>query len=556
MEISIPALKQIVKESEFHRNNMEKMKEDFEFFEKNPIPVITYKQFRRFFDDGNRIIYEREYYFARRERLVKCALLYMVYDDQKYLDMLEDVIWTICDEYTWCLPAHLWGKDFENVAGYRYIIDLFAAETGFTLSEILYLLGDKFSDMVKKRIDHEVKERIIDAFLNRKEGFHFEQNTNNWSAVCGGSVGITFMYRATKEQFEKAYPRIEAAMKCFLSGYGDDGCCLEGLGYWEYGFGFYTYFGEMLRRYTDGKIDYFADAKIEKIATYQQMAMLRDNKTISFSDGFETGMFHTGLANFLAKQYPSVHVPQAQYAKAPDNDHNYRWGPLLRNFVWAHGAQYATENQTGYTFKEDAQWYINTRERYAFAAKGGHNDEPHNHNDVGNFLFIVEDETDFADLGCGEYTRGYFGADRYNIVNNASFGHSIPEINGIGQKAGREYFGEVICENETTFELQLKNAYDVEGLESYVRRFDLNENGFTITDTFEGKIETVKERFVTKIQPVFSGNEVKVGKSTLILESEPAISSLNFSNHNAAQDTVYFIDAKVTGNAFKCEIII
>ncbi len=556
MEISLASIKKTVKVSSLHQQYMEKLKEDFALFEKNPIPVITYHKFRRFFDDGNRFEYERKFYFPRRERLSKCAILYMVYGEQKYLDMLEDVIWTICDEYTWSLPAHLWGKDFENVAGYRYQIDLFAAETGFALSEIYYLIGDKFSDMLRKRVEHEVKERIIDAFLNREGGYPFENKVNNWSAVCGGSVGAAFIYLATREQFDMAYPRIKASIECFLRSYGDDGCCEEGIGYWEYGFGFYTYFGELLRRYTNGKIDYFADEKIKNMAGFQSVAILRDNKTISFSDGFETTQPHLGLATFLATEFEDVTVPPIKYAKSPDDDHCYRWCAMIRDFAWYDADVKYSGNDEKYIFKADAQWYIKTTKDYAFAAKGGNNNEPHNHNDIGNFQFIAGDDIIFADLGSGEYTKEYFGAGRYNIINNAAAGHSIPEINGVNQLPGAEYQGQVISQDENHFKLQLKNAYPECGLKSCVRCFEFNDKGFTLTDTFDGNITAVKERFVTNLVPVVTGNKVKLGNVTLVLDNEPVVSSMTYKNHSAMERTVYFIDADVTSGKFVVEVIL
>lgn len=558
MNISAEAVRKTVQTSPLHQKYMEKMKKDFEYFEKTPIPVITYSLFRRFYDDGNRIVYEHKYYFKRRERLAKCALLYMVYKEKKYLKMLEDVIWTICDEFTWSLPAHIWGDDFENVSGYRYLIDLFAAETGFALSEIYYLLKEDFSDMLRKRVEYEVKDRIIDAFLNRTQGFPFETKINNWSAVCAGSVGAAFIYMADRSMFDKAYPRIQAAINCFLKSYGDDGCCAEGLGYWEYGFGFYTYFGELLRRYTEGETDYFADEKVHNIAKFQQTAILRGCRTISFSDGFETTLFHQGLSRFLANEFDDVRIPDMRYDKTPDDDSCFRWAAILRDFVWTYDAMEIDNDTETYEYKENAQWYIKKCSGYSFAAKGGNNAEPHNHNDLGHFMLAVKDETPLTDLGSGEYTREYFGAGRYDIVNNASWGHSIPEINGISQQEGEQYRTQVLNADEKQFALQLKNAYDIKELDSFIRRFEFSQSGVTITDSFEGAITSVKERFITKTEPEVQGSVVKIDGITMVFEkgAQPCITSYEFKNHDAETETVYFIDVMTTGKTFKAEIIV
>ena len=72
--------------------------------------------------------------------------------------MLEDTMWAICDEYTWALPAHMNGNQgiYVNYQSDRYTIDLFAAETGQALAEIIRLLGDKLNPLVVKRAKEEI----------------------------------------------------------------------------------------------------------------------------------------------------------------------------------------------------------------------------------------------------------------------------------------------------------------------------------------------------------------------------------------------------------------
>jgi hypothetical protein len=116
---------------------------------------------------------------------------------------------------------------------------LFAAETGQALSEILYLIGDKLDTHVSTRIRYEVNRRIINSFINKR--FPFEDSMSNWATVCSGSVGMTFIYMAP-EKFSLIKERVRACFLNYLSGFGDDGACAEGVGYWVYGFGYYLYF--------------------------------------------------------------------------------------------------------------------------------------------------------------------------------------------------------------------------------------------------------------------------------------------------------------------------
>ncbi len=56
-------------------------------------------------ETGNRSIYERPY-FERRNDCAYVAFSYWLTKDEKYIKQLIDLIFMICDEYTWCLPAH------------------------------------------------------------------------------------------------------------------------------------------------------------------------------------------------------------------------------------------------------------------------------------------------------------------------------------------------------------------------------------------------------------------------------------------------------------------
>jgi len=70
------------------------------------------------------------------------------------------------------------------------------------------------------------------------------------------------------------------------------------------------------------------------------------------------------------------------------------------------------------------------------AAKGGHNSESHNHNDIGNFIVFANGQPMLIDAGVGTYTAATFGANRYSIWTMQSAYHNLPTVNGIMQQAG------------------------------------------------------------------------------------------------------------------------
>lgn len=58
------------------------------------------------------------------------------------------------------------------------------------------------------------------------------------------------------------------------------------------------------------------------------------------------------------------------------------------------------------------------------AAKGGHNGESHNHNDIGNFIVYADGEPEIIDVGNCVYTAKTFGAERYELMNTRSSNHN------------------------------------------------------------------------------------------------------------------------------------
>jgi hypothetical protein len=79
------------------------------------------------------------------------------------------------------------------------------------------------------------------------------------------------------------------------------------------------------------------------------------------------------------------------------------------------------------------------RDGFYLAAKGGHNDESHNHNDVGNFIAYYDGDPVLIDAGAQTYTAATFSSRRYELWNNQSGFHNLPTINGVMQREGRAF---------------------------------------------------------------------------------------------------------------------
>lgn len=530
-DLSLPAdARQKVLDNAWIKPYLDSVKEAAESFRGKPIPSIPYSCFKLFHETGDRWMFEDSEvgYFPRRGRLAAFAVLSWLYGREEDLHELEDTIWAICDEYTWSVAAHLKPDAYTTqLQDEDYMVDLFASETAQALSEISFLLGDALPPIIKKRIDHLVKRRVLDRVL--VEEFNWMHAASNWAAVCAGSVGMAAIYtlRDDEERLAEVLERVWPAFDSFLSSFAEDGSCLEGIGYWNYGFGYYISFADLILRRTAGKIDLFAPEKVKKIALFQQKCYFAGGRTVSFSDGNSRASFAPGLSSYLSRKFDGVIIPPSASMADFNEDHCHRWSNVLRNLLWSVDAS-DTQNLSGCYPLPSAQWYLcSAANGVGLAAKAGHNGEPHNHNDVGNLEIFKNGEEILCDLGSGEYTRQYFSDQRYTFITCGSQGHSVPMIDGCTQKAGREAAATDVSVCETGIAMELAPVYGLEALSSLRRciAFDAETGKTTLIDrfVFDGGKHKVQERFVTYGNVQVDGDRVRLfcGDQTMMIQFDP-----------------------------------
>ena len=495
-------------------------------------PVLTEELFSLYEKTGNRLEYERVY-FERRKFLSVLAIAGGVSADRdgelakQFEQKLEFVIQDICRETTWALPAHIdRSKD-----GWENTIDLFAAETAFYLAEISQIHRDHLSEETVCQVQQEVLRRVLMPFARSKRPYAFwEQCEMNWNAVCNGAIGCAALWllqdNNMSELLEQIVNRVTENLPYYLEGFSKDGVCLEGPSYYTYGLTFYFAFCDLLQRFTGSDRDLLEHSRLEKIVVFLQKCYLPGGYTISFSDGNVQEKFRFGLQTFMAMSFDGVELPEVSLAAGPWDDDCYRYATLSRDIEWTRRylEKYGEKNtkidvvmnectfskeavinqRTSIDFFPDAQWAIMRRANSAIAIKGGHNDEPHNHNDVGSVMYVADGNLLLTDLGAGEYTREYFGEGRYENLCCSSVGHSVPSIDGNGQKAGKEYRATEFNQMEDSVTLSIAQAYDLQEEESILRNVFLRakDGGLVILDVFklqEGRQAT--ENFVTPICP-------------------------------------------------------
>jgi hypothetical protein len=537
------------------------------------MPPLTEELFALYENTGNRLKYEAVY-FLRRKFLAVFGMLSILYKEQEDIKKLEEVLTDICLEECWALPPHV---NKQGNKDWRITIDLFASETAQAITEISTLLSEELSSNIKELIRKNVLDRVIDPFYESSIPYGgWEECHHNWCAVCAGSIGSASIYLFSHEEakLNKYMERICNSLTHYIEGFPEDGTCMEGISYFTYGMTYYTTFAEQIYEYTKGKTDLFHSDKLRKIGEFQQKCYFSGGHTINFSDGSSNDRFKIGLTSYLALRFPTVFIPNMDMAAEFDTDPCYRWAAIYRDYIWTQkyienyqdmvkegvDDENGVENQyTGQVVLPDAGWSIcQSRAGAGFAIKGGHNEEPHNHNDIGSFLYVNNKDILLAELGAGEYTKDYFNENRYTILCNNSLGHSVPIINGKGQQAGRDFgCSKFETDGRGKTLLEISGAYEKGSIDSLERAtyFNLESGETIIEDTFKGldKLNCVTENLITYYQPVIIDNLIFIyGEYSAIkivvenLEDTIKILTKYHYDHSGKEVMVYLIQWEVS----------
>jgi len=508
--------------------------------------ALKFSDYMMFLETGIRTQYERGY-FERRNDCSYLSVAYWITEDNKYKDTLIDLIFYICDEYTWCVPAHAFLlNDKPSSKEMIENIDLFQAETARLLTDIAVLVGEKLPYYVNDRIEYEIRRRIIGPIKHSE--FHWQKPTcrTNWAAVCAGGVATALLCFGEDADINEAMPSLYSSVEHFLLGYNDDGCCMEGGVYWEYGFGYFVIFARLVYEYTKGTVNYFTREKVKNIATFIQKIRMGKSKAVSFSDSSSSFDFSPGLICCLKSIYQDdIVLPPLEFATYKGNVYS------MKELLWFDADYSEGTGKEETTFFENAQWFIKSNECFCFAAKAGNNNEPHNHNDVGSFMIVTQnDDIPLIDLGAAIYTKETFEREhRYNMLNNSSRGHSVPIING--QYQGAEdirYAAKNVKVGIDYFEADIENAYEEGLIKRINRRFELKEKSVLLCDTFEysAVTEEIVERLVSCIKPEIHSGYVDLKTAKIMYDNEKYtvnISEDKYSVHTSNEPVkVYLID--------------
>ncbi len=431
---------------------------------------------------------------ARHGRLVPLVWAECLEDKGRFKAGIARQLEEYLKEPTWTLPAH--DRSLGSFRGTAYEIDLAASATAFELAQALWLLEDRVEPALRGRVVAELERRIFAPFratLRTGKSHWWLRGQNNWNAVClAGTVGAALA--ALPDRFDRALfvAAAEHYSRNYLAGYTADGYCSEGIGYWNYGMGNYVILREHLWQATGGQVDLFADPKVRAVALFGIRTEILDGVFPAIADCRPGSRPAAQILRYCSLAL-GLGLRGHEAGWDPRGARDLVTGPM-ENFpnslARARPAERAADSVGPRTWFSEAGLFIGrpatgATARLAVALKGGHNDEHHNHNDLGSFSIVQGGQLLVGDPGGPfAYNARTFSNQRYTAFKLfSSYGHPVPRVDGQDQQPGREAAARVLAERATaneagdTFALDLRAAYPVPGLQTLTRTFGYRRVG-------------------------------------------------------------------------------
>jgi len=394
------------------------------------------------------------------------------------------------------------------------VVDLFAGDTAADLAWIWYFFHDEFdkiSPVISKRLKDELQKKILDPFYERYDFWWItgwdEGNVNNWNPWCNYNVltCIALLEDDPEKKRTGIYKTMES-VDLFINSYPNDGGCDEGPSYWAVAGGKLFDYLNLLKKITGGRADLFNQEIIKNIGRYIYRVYISKSDNgefyVNYSDSpakikQDPGLifrFGWAIEDPVMKSFGSFLLAGSKYG---EEEIPGRIGEVLENLFNLKGWQDSPALEPMITdfYFPDREIAIArdqaTSKGFYFAAKGGSNNEGHNHNDVGSFMFYYDGEPVLIDVGVGTYTRETFSSQRYHIWTMQSNYHNLPFVNGYGQSAGGNFKARDSKlrrgKNEVSFSTDIAKAYPPEAkLDRWVRTCTLKRGkNFCIRDRYQ-----------------------------------------------------------------------
>ncbi len=478
---------------------------------KQPIPALPATMALEFVRTTNRSHYEAAS-FARRNLLMDLVVAESVEGKGRFMDPIVDLVWAICEESAWGIPAHLGvqktGNGLPNTDDRT--VDLFGAETGAIMALTDYLVGDKLakiSPLIRPRIYRETNERLLTPIqqANRYGWLKPTAKVNNWNPwIMANWLTATLLLEPNADRRSQMTYAAMQGLDIYLNGLGENGGCDEGPSYW-FAAGACVFDAlDLLHSASNGKLNVYREPLIRNMASYVYKMHIDHAYFVDFADADPTlkpdglMLYRFGkqisddtLTRFGQWAYQTFHV-----SESTSNTHRTQGFHRQRQLQNLLAIPQMVPPATPFVgvrnvWFPDVQVMTARSDKLYLATHAGHNNESHNHNDVGDFILYVNGKPVIIDAGRGTYTGKTFSGKRYtDLWWTQSHYHNLPTVNGLAQPAGRQYEAQAVkyvpTANGAALSMDLAKAYPTgAGIKNWNRTVALDRRRETVSVTDE-----------------------------------------------------------------------
>lgn len=509
-----------------HKKAAIKNGEKFLNYEWKVVKATDYIEIER---SGNRSIMQKPN-DANRKALIGLIFAELAEGQGRFIDQIINGVWLQTERTSWIMSAHQsYQKSHRGLPDSRDLfIDLGVQRIGFIIAVAVHFFEEEFNKVdpsiavaARAALNRNVFEPFLDVEMEREQswmGFRLKENgsVNNWNPWCNSMVLYCFLLvEKDRDRLLKAFDRSIRSTDVYMDTNKMDGGCDEGPGYWgRAAASLYDYL-RIANDATKGQLGCWDDPQVRAMSNYKSRVLLGDGWTANFGDGSSRAA--AGSPDLVYRYGKDCGYKEVSDFAIYVNSFSRTFGKftipfddVYRDFeALRYEKQFAADCKAALDaaggdmvkmradlrrdvpavtwYEETAHLMMNNSNGWNLAAKGGHNQESHNHNDVGTCILVVDGFPVLVDAGVGTYTKQTFSKDRYKIWTMQSCWHNLPTINGIDQKNGLEYRASsaAVDSRKLNFKVGIESAYPEESAcKSWLRTYQLGRESLQITDKF------------------------------------------------------------------------
>ncbi|MBN1292493.1 MAG: heparinase II/III family protein [Candidatus Latescibacteria bacterium] len=387
-------------------------------------------------------------YGLYRNAAFNLAFCYQMTGDEHYARKSFEFAKALCDMETWVMRACQFAKAYKRVSPWNVIDDkvvftyaIIASSTTGNLAAVYDWLYPALNRDERDWIRGALLEKAITQVRGNWE-YHWWSTAYrcNWCTWCCHGLGIAALTLLTEDPHlvdvvAEAYNRMNRT----LDEFGLDGGWAEGGSYGVHTLRMTLYFGDALKRLTDGKYNMFEHPALAgKSANLGLYLSFPDGKSANIADCAGGRLGDSVLYNKIALETGNK---QAAWLR----DNRYDTGYDVFDIIWPHHKVKGELPSQGSLHFRTIDWIMmrsdfTDSEHVTIACKAGKNDDPHHgHLDVGQFLINWRGEAFIKDHGAATYDELYFDAEKYDTPQASSAGHNLIFVNGEQQIPGKRF---------------------------------------------------------------------------------------------------------------------